>query len=139
MVSRLSKSPMTGLFHAAKTPAFNGLQKRGLANVQGNTPRQMPTSKPRQTSVSRDAANFAIRVRLSHESLTLVADRVDRVGQCSWANLLAPNRMSAARPYSARKLIRTWLYSHGKADFATLQVPWWDIRSPLRIHHIGMW
>lgn len=40
-----------------------GSQARFLATVEGNTPRQMPISRPRATPVSHDRATFTIRVR----------------------------------------------------------------------------
>ena len=61
MLSQTVKKPMAAFLSPVKTPMFSLLQKRNFANVEGNTSRQMPNPKTRQTPVSHDTANLAIR------------------------------------------------------------------------------
>lgn len=64
MLSRMSEKPITGLLSVFKRLSARAGPLRGLATVQVNTPRQMPSNgKQRRTPVSYDAANFTIRVR----------------------------------------------------------------------------
>ena len=58
----LSASTNIGSLSAAKN-FFPPILVRGLATVQANTPRQMPSiPKQRRTPVSHDTANLTIRV-----------------------------------------------------------------------------
>ena len=53
-----------GLLKVAKKPMLPSFQIRTLATVERNTPRQIPTTRERQTPISHDTANFTIKVRL---------------------------------------------------------------------------
>lgn len=64
MAFRLCQKPTVGLLKAAKKPMIPSFQIRTLATVDGNTPRQIPTTRERQTPISHDTANFTIKVRL---------------------------------------------------------------------------
>ncbi|KAK3167576.1 Multifunctional pyrimidine synthesis protein CAD [Lepraria neglecta] len=61
MAFRLCNKPTLGLLNLAKKPTISGLQIRTFANVETNTPRQVPTPRQRQTPVSHDTANLTIR------------------------------------------------------------------------------
>ena len=63
MFSRIYQKPSGALLDLARTSKFQGLQKRAFANVEGNTPRQTPAPRTRQTAVSHDTANLTIRVQ----------------------------------------------------------------------------
>ena len=60
MLPRLHQKPSM-LLKALKKPLPVGFA-RTLANVQPNTPRQVPPSKVKATPISHDAANLTIRV-----------------------------------------------------------------------------
>lgn len=64
MAFRLGYKPTMGLLKAVKKPMIPGFQLRTLATVDGNTPRQIPTTRERRTPISHDTANFTIKVRL---------------------------------------------------------------------------
>ena len=66
MALRISYKSTMGLLKAAKKPMIPSFQIRTLATVEGNTPRQMPTTRERQTPISHDTANFTIKVRIHH-------------------------------------------------------------------------
>ena len=53
-----------GLLKVAKKPMIPSFQMRTLATVERNTPRQIPTTRERQTPISHDTANLTIKVRL---------------------------------------------------------------------------
>lgn len=55
----LRKAPLQPI-NIVKKP-FKSIPTRGLATVEGNTPRHVPTSRPRAMPVSHDRATFTIR------------------------------------------------------------------------------
>ena len=57
-----------GLLKVAKKPMLPSFQIRTLATVERNTPRQIPTTRERQTPISHDTANLTIKVRLDPQS-----------------------------------------------------------------------
>ena len=64
MAFRLGYKSTVGLLKAAKKPMIPSFQIRTLATVDGNTPRQILTTRERQTPISHDTANLTIKVRL---------------------------------------------------------------------------
>ena len=64
MAFRISHKSTMGLLKAVKKPMIPSLQIRTLATVEGNTPRQIPTTRERQTPISHDTANLTIKVKL---------------------------------------------------------------------------
>jgi len=63
MLAKFAKRTPLGYMKATKQPWRATTKARGLASVEGNTPRQMPASRARATPVSYDRATFTIRVR----------------------------------------------------------------------------
>ncbi|KAL6718694.1 Multifunctional pyrimidine synthesis protein CAD [Lecanora helva] len=61
MFIRSIQKPTKGLLGLCKKPGTNFIQKRAFANVEGNTPRQMPNVKSGQMRPSYDTANLSIR------------------------------------------------------------------------------
>ena len=64
MALRISSKSTMGLLKVAKKPMITSFQIRTLATVERNTPRQIPTTRERQTPISHDTANLTIKVRL---------------------------------------------------------------------------